>query len=286
MIYKLLFKTLNLDGQMFQFNWVAAAAVVAGSVLSNAAGSKAARLQRDTAEQNIREQARQFDITQAQFEPFREAGTGEYGLERYTELVGQEQQGNLPDSFRFGAQEFQEYKDPGYEFRVDEGLRALDRRLARGGKRGAGVRSRALMDLGQNLASQEFGAARGRALSDYSSDVSREQSQYQREYLDPLARAGQLTQVGMGVTQNLASGRASYADRVGQIAQTSANAQAANTLGQARTNSAALGALGSIYQNQQNQPSQGQGVMSGEGDYGRWSDSGSGPTIKREDYTG
>ena len=255
MFNKLILKYLNLDGLLFQFNWVAAGVAVAGAVLSNRATTRASRMQADTAAANLAEQRRQFDITQEQFRPYREAGLT--GLERYQTLVGEEQQGNLPDQFQFGAEEFNQYKDPGYEFRVEEGLRALDRRLARGGKRGAGVRSRALMDLGQNLASQEFGAARGRALQDYSSEVAREQSQYQRSYLDPLSRAGQLAQMGAGVTQNLAAGRQSYADRMSAISAANARMQGAAVIGQARTNAAALGAIGQAYQNSANQPDYG-----------------------------
>jgi len=284
MFNKFLIKLLNLDGLLFQFNWIAAGAAIGGALLNRSATRRAAQTQSETARLNREEQARQFDITQEQFEPFRTAGTGEFGLQRYTELVGQENQGNIPGQFQFGAEEFQQYKDPGYEFRVGEGLRALDRRLARGGKRGAGVRSRALMDLGQNLASQEFGAARGRALQDYTSEVSREQSQYQRGYLDPLARAGQLTQMGMGVTQNLASGRASYADRLSQINSANSRVQSAAILGNARTTSAAIGAMGQAYQNSSNEPDY--STTSGQSDYGRYTDSGSGPVISRENYTG
>jgi len=69
----------------------------------------------------------------------------------------------------------------------------------------------------------------------------------------------------MGVTQNLASGRASYADRLSQINQQSASVQAAATLGQARTTSAAIGALGQNYQNQQSQPNY--GIMAGDETY-------------------
>ena len=176
-----------LSCEFYTTNWVAAAAVVASSVLSDSAASRAARLERDTAEENLREQRRQFDVTQQQFEPYRE--TGYRGLEEYNRLTEESQQGNIPAQFKFGAEEFEQYKDPGYEFRVGEGLRALDRRLAAGGKRGAGVRPRALMDLGQQMGSQEFGAARGRALEDYSAATAREQSTYQRGYLDPLSIA-------------------------------------------------------------------------------------------------
>jgi len=278
MFHQLITKLFNLDGKSFQFNW-SAAATVASSVISGRASGRAADQAAAGQAAAREESARQFGITQEQVEPYREVGGR--GLARYEELVNQERQGNLPDKFKFGAEEFNQYKDPGYEFRVDEGLRALDRRLARGGKRGAGVRSRALMDLGQNLASAEFGAARGRALQDYGAEVSREQSQYQRGYLDPMARAGQLAQTGLGATQNLASRRASYADRLGQYTTRESGIRAAGTLGRAGAISAGIGAIGRIYQNSSNQPD-----YSGMSDYGAYNDTGRGPVIAREGFTG
>jgi len=93
---------------------------------------------------------------------------------------GDQIQSDVRQGFQFGRQEFDQYKDPGYDFRKEEGLRALERGNAAGGKRTSGYNTRSLMELGQNLASQEFGAARGRAMQDYQSGVDRESQQYNR----------------------------------------------------------------------------------------------------------
>jgi len=104
------------------------------------------------------------------------------------------------------------------------------------------------------MGSQEFGAARGRALEDYSAATAREQSTYQRGYLDPLSRAGTQAQIGLGVTQNLAQERASYADRIAGISAASSQTQSAAILGRASTTSAAISGIGRAYQNRQNEP--------------------------------
>lgn len=59
-------------------------------------------------------------------------------------------------------------QDPGYQFRMDEGTKAL----TRAGSAGSGINNsgtqKALMRYGQNLASQEYSQARGRAIQDYN----------------------------------------------------------------------------------------------------------------------
>jgi len=64
----------------------------------------------------------------------------------------------------FGAQEFQ--TDPGYQFRMDEGVRAIDQMGAAKGKRLSGEQLKAVMDYGQNMGSQEY----QRAYDRYNTD--------------------------------------------------------------------------------------------------------------------
>lgn len=97
---------------------------------------------------------------------------------------------DVQQGFQFGREEFDQYKDPGYDFRREEGLRALERRNAKGGQRNSGYNTRSLMELGQNLGSQEFGRARERAFGDYQSQVNREQQTYGRGVNDYGRRVG------------------------------------------------------------------------------------------------
>lgn len=155
----------------------------------------------------IEESKRQGQITAEQYAPYREAGLR--GLENYADLIGQQGdyafrtdipdayqsgqgvpqfgfesaemgygQGNVPQNFQFGADEYQNYRDPGQDFRSSEALRGLDRRLAARGKRRAGIRPRALMEMGQDLESQEFRRSRGRALQDYNMNRGLEAQRY------------------------------------------------------------------------------------------------------------
>jgi hypothetical protein len=57
--------------------------------------------------------------------------------------------------------------DPGYQFRLSEGLRALENRAAQRGTLRSGATLQALMDYGQDTASQEYDKAYNRASQDY-----------------------------------------------------------------------------------------------------------------------
>jgi len=208
--------------------WGAIAGALAGGILAGQASKDAAKTAQAGQREAIAEQRRQFDIAQKQQKPWRQAG--ESALGRYEQMLGQrgtaesqirsnipgayhaptnipgafssragdyggQIQNNVQPGFQFGRQEFEQYKDPGYDFRKEEGLRALERANAAGGQRTGGYNTRSLMELGQNLASQEYGAARSRALKDYETRVNREQQQYGRSvagYGRDIARESEL----------------------------------------------------------------------------------------------
>src|SRR2546423_6872332 len=104
---------------------VVASTVVGGIVASRNAG-KAADAQTKAAGMSIDEQRREFDVNQANLAPFREAGLS---------VLPQITKGLAPggDFNRdFTLKDFT--KDPGYQFRMDQGQRALEASAAaRGG---------------------------------------------------------------------------------------------------------------------------------------------------------
>ena len=57
----------------------------------------------------------------------------------------------------FGMSDYQ--ADPGYQFRLDEGNKALDRSMAASGRYLTPERQKALIEYNQNMGSQEYGAA-------------------------------------------------------------------------------------------------------------------------------
>ena len=186
----------------------AATAVAIGTgvagVASAARGSTAARraghLQAKTATTALQEEQRQFDITQEQFAPFREAGLS--ALQEQQALLGQG-----------GAEEqqaaFAAFADtPGQQFLRAQQERALVRNAsAIGGLGGGNVRTA--------LQEQAF----GRAQTDLGQQFNR---------LSALRTGGQTA------TQNVASFGAQSVGRAGQLIQDAGAARASGILGSAQ----------------------------------------------------
>lgn len=175
----------------------------------------------------------QYEQGRADLEPYREAGT--YGLEKYVRGV------NRGYNTRWGGfDEMDMYADPGYQFRRDQGLEALDRMSSKAGQRFSGARGYGLMDLGQRMASQEFGAARGRSLQDY---------QLRRgEETERFGQWAGLAQMGQQAAGSMSSLGQQYAGSMSNLYGQQSQAQAAGTMGMSNAFQGGLAG----YQYQQN----------------------------------
>lgn len=141
--------------------WMIPAAIIGSSLLGGAASNKAASTQADAAKaaadaqlQATREatalQKQMYEEGVARQAPFLQGGTEDYNRLRALMMGG-------PDA----AQKFLTM-DPGYGFRMSEGLKALDRQAAARGGLISGGALKAAQRYGQDVASQEFGNAYGR----------------------------------------------------------------------------------------------------------------------------
>lgn len=122
-----------------------AGAAVVGAGVSAVAGSKAAKAQRKAAEAGILEQQRQYNQTRADFAPWRE--TGASALAMLGNAYGLN--GQPRDNSAF-------FTSPGYEFRRDEGLRAIDRSNAARGLLNSGAADKARMRYAEGLGASEY----------------------------------------------------------------------------------------------------------------------------------
>lgn len=187
-----------------------AAAVIGGSIVTGALGARSARkageAQASAAERgaglNVAEQRRQFDITQEQFAPFREAGVGALGAqEALLGLSGAEAQqaafAGLQDS-------------PGQKFLRERAQRNLLRNAAAiGGLGGGNVRS-ALVEQGVGFAQQD--------LQNKFSRLGQIAGQGQAA-TTALGQFGQQTAAGIGAAQQagaLGAGQARASGILGQ----------------------------------------------------------------------
>ena len=214
--------------------WVAGA-IVGSAVIGSVASSKAAGAQASAADRAAQLQYDQFQQTRADQEPFRQAGiTTQNELMRQLGLGGDSSTagyGNLMHDF--GAGDFQ--ADPGYGFRMSEGLKALDRQAAARGGLISGGALKAAQGYGQDLASQE-----------YQNAFNRYQANRSSKYGMLSGQQG----VGQAATNALGAAGQNYANNAGEAYMGAANARASGYIGQGNAISGignALSSAGMIY---------------------------------------
>lgn len=140
--------------------WIAVAiggAAVVGAVASNSAAKTQSKAALRAAELSNDAQERMFERSRADMEPWRQTGQG--ALFSLADLMGIKQEGQTPTN-EFGALrqpfDYNAWKDPGYDFRFGEGVKALDRSAAARGNLFSGATGKALTEYGQNFGANEF----------------------------------------------------------------------------------------------------------------------------------
>jgi len=121
----------------------------------------AADRQKEAADQAIKEWRNQYDTTRKDFAPWRE--TGKWAIGELGEGVKQ----GVFDAEKwhgFTAEDME--RDPGYQFRVQEGMKNIQRQGAFAHGVGSGATLKALQRFGQEYAANEFANARNRAMND------------------------------------------------------------------------------------------------------------------------
>ena len=209
---------------------------VIGGLMSNKAASTSASATQQAAQTSADVQREMFNKQVELQEPWRQAG-----MNALTQMQGQTNA--MPAAFTGKVDLTQ---DPGYAFRLEEGLKGLERSAAaRGGLMG-GAQMKAMEKYGQGMASQEYQNAYNRALTEYNANVARESTGYNR--LAALAGIGQ-TATGQisGAAGSLGSNLGNLAYNAGTAA---GNAQAAGYMGMANSLSGGLGSYLNYTQNQ------------------------------------
>lgn len=166
-------------------------AAIAGSTLVGAySADRAARTQARAADRATEAQERMFNRQVELQEPFRQVG-----VNALPELV--EASRYTP----FGMEQFQQ--DPGYAFRMREGLKALDRTAAARGGLLSGAQLRGVTRFGQELGSQEFTNAFNRYQAERAARLNPLQSLAGMGQTTAATIAGQAGQLGQNIGANL-----------------------------------------------------------------------------------
>jgi len=214
--------------------WVAGSIVV-GAGANYLSSKNAADTQAGAANRASELQKQQYDQTRLDQEPFRQAGLS--AQNRLMALLGIGNDATNPDfgkySRDFGLQDFQQ--DPGYAFRLSEGLKSLDRTASAKGGLFSGGALKAATNYGQNMASQEYQNAFNR---------------YNTNRLNQLNPLQSLAAQGQSASNFLGQTGANYANAAGENYLQGANANAA---GQMAGGNAIIGGINQYLGYQQNQ---------------------------------
>lgn len=200
-----------------------AAAIVGGAVIGASASSSAARTQAQAQREGTAAQERMFNRQVELQEPFRQVG-----VNALPELVAASRYEP------FTTEKFQ--ADPGYAFRLKEGLRALESSAAARGGLLSGNQMRGVTQFGQELGSQEFTNAFNR---------------YQAERAARLNPLQSLTGMGQTTAQNLAGQAGQFGQAQAANAAALGNIRASGYINTANALTGALGQGVNYYQNQQ-----------------------------------
>jgi hypothetical protein len=202
---------------------------LAGGIMGASASREAAREQRRAAQQQLELQRQMYNQQRADFEPFRAAGSqAQNALMLGLGLGGtpaQEGYGALMRDFSMADYE----ADPGYQFRLQEGLKALDRQAAARGGTLSGAALKGTQRYAQDVASQEYSNAFNRYMANRASK---------------LGSLGGLVSTGAGAAQGLAGAAGQFGQYGGQTLADIGNVRAAGTMGQANAYANALGSIG------------------------------------------
>ena len=203
--------------------WMMAAAIGGSALLGSRSASKAASTQAASADRAADLQQQQFERQVELQTPFREVG-----LRALPELEAASRY--TP----FGMSQFQQ--DPGYAFRMSEGMKGLERSAAARGGLLSGSTLKGIQRFGQDLASQEYTNAFNR---------------YQTERNARLNPLQSLAGFGQTSTNQLGAAGQSYATGAGEAIGAAGQARASGYVGQANALTGALGQYMNYNQQQQ-----------------------------------
>jgi len=205
-----------------------------GGLIQNASQRQAASMQSDAAQRAIDLQS---SINKQQTElnaPFYSAGIT--GQNRLMDLLGLSKNTGAADYGKYGKDfSMADYTaDPGYSFRLNEGMKQLKHTAAGRGGLISGQTMKGLQDYAQGSASQEYNNAFNR---------------YQTSRANQLQPLGNLQNLGVSAANQQSAALGNYGANVSNLLGQQGQSYAAGALGQGNTINTAIGSGISAYQN-------------------------------------
>jgi hypothetical protein len=205
-----------------------AGASLIGGAMASSAASKAASTQAKSADKATELQKQMYEEGVVRQKPFYEAGlTGQNRLMELLGLGGDPNAQGYGSAMRpFGMSDFE--ADPGYAFRMKEGLKGLDQQAAARGGLISGNALRGAQQYGQDLGSQEYQNAYNR---------------YQTNRTNVLNPLQSLLGQAQSTANTLGTSGQNYATNAGNTMMAAGAARASGYTGSADAWSKALGGV-------------------------------------------
>ena len=150
----------------------------------------------------------------------------------------------------FGAADFQ--TDPGYNFRLSEGLKAIDRQAAARGGLISGAGLKAAGRFGGDLASQEYGNAFNRFQTNRASQAGLYTDALNRErtrQMDEYGRLSDFTTRGANAAAGTGSSQAAYGTNAANLMSQGAQAMGQGVIGAGQSTAAGQIGAGNTFNN-------------------------------------
>jgi hypothetical protein len=226
---------------------IAGSAIIGGMASRSAASSQArsaseaTQAQKDIADQQVALQREQYLKQLELNEPFRQAGLtgqnmllaqlqgGPYASAKFGGVEGYDPASAMRN---FGAGDFQ--TDPGYAFRLSEGLKGMNATAAARGGLLSGNALRAGQEYGQQMGSQEYQNAFNRYQANralQAQEYGNAFNRFQTERTNTLAPLQSLAGVGQSASQQAQQASQNYAAGAGNALGNFGAAQASNIIG-------------------------------------------------------
>ena len=231
-----------------------AGSIVSGGKQADAAKS-AAQTQATSAQNALNVQQSQFNTQQQNIAPWLDTGKRYLGqldadMSQLTQGFSPEATGNASkfDPSNYGLAQNFSYsptsmtQDPGFQFAMDQGTKALSRSAVASGGGLGGAAAKSLEQYAQGTANQFYNQDYQRAQGTYQANLGNAQSQYQQNYGNAINtfqsnqgnafnRLASMANVGQTAVGQSNSNSQAFAGQAGNLLTGAGNAQAAGILG-------------------------------------------------------
>jgi hypothetical protein len=216
------------------------------------AAAQSAAVQKEMADQSIAAQKEMYQQGRTDLAPYREGGvTAQNQLMQMLGIGGdQNAQGYGRYTKDFGMSDFT--TDPGYQFRLEQGMKALNASAAAKGMGMSGANIKGATEYGQNMGSQEYQNAFNR----YNTNRAAQLDPLFKLYTGGQAAAAGSAAGAANLGANLGNTYSNLGTNLGTAATNAGAAAAGGYVAGGNAINSTIGALGNQYMNAQNAANQ------------------------------